>query len=438
MKVAGIITEYNPFHKGHQYHIERTRALTGADYVIAVMSGSFVQRGEPALLDKYTRAKMALLCGADLVLELPVCFSAGSAGDFAAGAVSLLDRLGVVDFLCFGSECGSTAPLTQAAALLADEPPAFSAALQKRLKAGLPFPRARAEALKACLAESAAASSAIHPAAEEAADAARDDDTDIASLLCAPNNILGLEYCLALQKRHSSILPVTLRRKGAGYHEEQLCASFPLQSASAIRSAVRKKDTALLRDALSYAVPAAAMPLWHTILTHDRMLLVDDFTKELRLRLLSEASSGFTRYADVSRELSDKLRKQQLFAGTWTSLCETLKSKELTYSRISRCLCHILLSITAEELVSARQADYAAYARILGFRKEAQPLLSAIKKSSTILLLSKLADAHRLLSPDALHMLKQDILAAHIWESALSAKTGAPPHSEYTRQIVLL
>ena len=127
MKTAGIIVEYNPLHKGHAYHIEQTRRVTGADYVIAVMSGSFVQRGAPALLDKYTRTRMALLCGADLVLELPVLYSAGSAGDFAAGSVSLLDHLGVADSLCFGSEAGAIEPFLKEAALLTNRsrfPPA--------------------------------------------------------------------------------------------------------------------------------------------------------------------------------------------------------------------------------------------------------------------------------------------------------------------------
>ena len=118
MKTAGIIVEYNPFHNGHLYHLQRAREIAGADYIVAVMSGDFVQRGEPSLLDKYVRARMALLCGADLVLELPVPFATGSAGDFAAGAVSLLDKLGVVDALCFGSECGRMEPLLSLARLL--------------------------------------------------------------------------------------------------------------------------------------------------------------------------------------------------------------------------------------------------------------------------------------------------------------------------------
>ena len=147
MKTAAVIAEYNPFHNGHQFHLECTRSLTGADYVVAVMSGDFVQRGQCAVTDKYARTRMALLGGADLVLELPALFACGSAGDFAAGAVALLDGLGVADALCFGSECGDIAPFLRAASLLCAESPAFQAALQGRLKEGWSFPKARAAAL---------------------------------------------------------------------------------------------------------------------------------------------------------------------------------------------------------------------------------------------------------------------------------------------------
>ena len=151
MKTTGIIVEYNPLHPGHIYHMEQARKQTGADYLIAVMSGSFVQRGAPALLDKYTRTRMALLAGADVVIELPVCFSTGSAGDFAAGAVSLLDKLGCVDGLCFGSESGDISLFEKTATLLQCESAAFSNALKKALKSGLSFPAARQQALLLCL-----------------------------------------------------------------------------------------------------------------------------------------------------------------------------------------------------------------------------------------------------------------------------------------------
>lgn len=443
MKTAGIIVEYNPFHNGHQYHIKRTRQETKADFIIAVMSGDFVQRGEPALTDKYTRTRMALLGGADLVLELPVLFATGSAGDFASGAVSLLDKLGVVDALCFGSEAGSIEPFEDIAVLLADEPPCFRSLLQENLRQGLSFPLARSMALKSCL------SSWQLPAGNAARGSAADrSDADIGSaplsveFLSTPNNILGTEYCTALYKRKSSIRPVTIQREGSGYHDDTLLiqnsSSRSFSSAAAIRNALKGAPAYPDWSALAPSLPASQLPLWHDLISQKRILFTKDFTKELRCRLILEEADGFTQYADVTRELSDKLRKNHLAFADWDALCELVKSKEMTYSRISRALCRILLSITRSQLQQARANDYVPYARILGFRKSAEPLLSAIKKNSSVPLISKLADARRLLNDDAFSMLQQDITAAHLYESAIAAKTGALPQNEYTRQICIL
>lgn len=427
MKTAGIIVEYNPFHMGHEYHIRQTKERTGADYCVAVMSGNFVQRGEPALLDKYVRAKMALLCGADLVLELPVCFAAGSAGDFSAGSVSLLDKLGVVDFLGFGSECGQIAPFLKAAQVLAEEPPAFSATLRSHLKLGCSFPKARSAALSSCLQTTSGP--------EDAA-----ADCSLQELYSSPNNILGLEYCTALLRRKSGIRPVTLKREGAAYHDPELSPARSSDSPSYISAfAIRKAlQNGLSFEAFAAAVPERLRPLWEEILRQNSFLFPGDFTKELRYRLLAEADAGFLKYADVSRELSGKIRNACFSFTDWGGLCENLKSRELTYSRISRSLCHILLSITDAELQVARENDFVPYARILGFRKTAAPLLSAIKQNSSIPLLSKAADAAKQLSGSALHLFEKDILAAHIHESGLAAKTARPPIHEFRRQICIL
>ncbi len=425
MKTAGIIAEYNPFHNGHQLHIGRTRQEAGADYIVVVMSGSFVQRGEPALTDKYARARMALLSGADLVLELPVFFATGSAGDFAMGAVSLLDQLGVVDVLSFGSECGDIGLLRRAAALLAEEPPAFSRALQNALRQGNSFPAARMAAARACL-----------------------PVPDADGLFAMPNNILGMEYCRALHLRKSPIHPFTVKREGAGYHETGL----PMQgrgeqisSATALRHALRTGGAALSEtDAAAFMektmpfLPPKLWPLWRQLLLENRLLFPGDFTGELRYRLLLERKAGFSRYADVTRELSDKLKKSCLDFQDWEGLCGLLKSREITYSRISRALCRILLGITREVLERARQRGYVPYARMLGFRKSAAPLLSAVKKNSSIPLLPKLADARRLLLEEDFSMLEQDIFAAHLYGSALSAKSGKLPDNEYKRRLVIV
>ncbi|MFQ9151713.1 MAG: nucleotidyltransferase family protein [Blautia sp.] len=175
MKVTGIIAEYNPFHQGHAYHLSRARELTGADRILVVMGGNFMQRGEPAIIDKYTRTEMALRNGADLVLELPAASATGSAEYFAEGAVELLDASGVVNELCFGSELGELEPLEKAAELLLEEPEDYQELLRTELKKGKTFPEARETALSAFLPEQ--------------------------SLLASPNNILAIEYIKALKRR---------------------------------------------------------------------------------------------------------------------------------------------------------------------------------------------------------------------------------------------
>lgn len=420
MKTTGIIAEYNPFHNGHKYHIEEARRVTGADYVIAVISGDFVQRGAPAIADKYLRAKAALLNGADLALELPVLYATGSAEYFAAGAVTLLDRLGVVDSLCFGSECGSIPHLSAIASLLAREPELYRRTLQTRLKHGCSFPNARNAAIEAC-----SANAAFPP-----------------SLLSSPNNILGIEYIKMLLKRNSSIIPYTIKRKGRGYHDSALEPLEAFCSATAIRKVLTAKKPHIsavssLSSVRPYLPDSVSALLGHA-LGKSFPICKDDFSSLLHYKLLQEMSDGFCRYLDISADLSDKIcRNIYAFSG-YGPFCRLLKSKDITYSRISRGLLHILLDVTQEQSEEYARRDNIAYARILGLRRSASPLLKKIKQNASVPLLSKLADAPRLLSPSGLAMLKQDIHTAHIYESIAAAKFHAPFQNEYARQLAVL
>ena len=256
MKIVGLITEYNPFHAGHLYHMQQARELTGADYCVVLMSGSFVQRGEPAIFDKYRRTKAALLAGADLVLEMPIAFSTASAHEFAAYGVALLSAIGV-DAVVFGSECGQIEFLKQAASALNHESAEFQERLRKGLKAGLTYPQARAKALEM-------------------------EDT-WASVLSSPNNILGIEYLRAAEDLHSPMEFYTISRKGSGYHEDTLAdANFP--SASAIRGIIRNslsKDKYLL-DILASHLPAVTHPAY----TGAVPVFVDDFSELLNAAVL--------------------------------------------------------------------------------------------------------------------------------------------------------
>ncbi|MDD3252365.1 MAG: nucleotidyltransferase family protein [Lachnospiraceae bacterium] len=418
MKTVGIIAEYNPFHFGHRYQLQCVRQKLHADYIVIAMSGDFVQRGEPALYDKYTRARMALLAGADLVLELPSCFAVSSAEDFASCGVALLDRLGVVDTLCFGSELGKLDALRQAADVLVQENAVFSGRMQELLRQGNSYPRARSMALSALFSACAANSASAGPA-------------DWESLLASPNNILGIEYLKAIQKRRSSMEPVTISRKGQAYQENTLPEASLYASASAIRAAL---SAGQFEQALSQ------MPFPEVTDQPVPALFPADFSALLNMKLLELRKSGadLTRFADVSPELADRIRGQVLDFASFPERIATLKTRQYTYTRISRALLHILLDVTDAQIALGRTLDYAPYARVLGFRKEAAPLLREIKLHGGIPLITKTADAQPLLSPEAFTLLEQDFFCSHLYQSIQQQKGGCRPLNEYTHSLVLL
>lgn len=432
MKTVGIIAEYNPFHNGHLYQLKKAKEITGADFAVVVMSGDFTQRGTPAVFDKYTRCRLSLLAGADLCIELPVVFATASAELFAKGAVSLLSALGV-DALCFGSECGEIAPLQEIASLLFAEPPAYKEALNKALKEGLSFPSARALAVRECAhAGSLSGVDVSSSGSLSGVDAAASD------ILGSPNNILGIEYLkalLALEKngQHAPV-PYTIKREGDGYlshtlSEESFC------SAMALRKGIAEENPDLLRY-----VPESIRQEFADTCQTKSALCADDFSGMLFYKLLSEKNSGYDAYLDVSSDLSDKIRKNLASFTTFSAFCEgSLKSKDITLTRVYRSLLHILLSIKKEDLPAA-----APYARILGFREASIEVFGCLSKEN-IPLLSRLKDASFLLSPEALSCLSKDIFAAHLYEHVRMQhmlhklhmqKDDCPFVSEYSRPVI--
>ena len=403
MKTVGIIAEYNPFHNGHHYQLAQAKKLSGADYAVVIMSGNFTQRGTPALLDKYVRCEMALLAGADLVIELPVCYSVGSAEYFSKGAVSILEGLDI-DSLCFGSECGEIAPLREAAHILAKEPEDFKQQLRENLRKGMSFPAARSLAL------------GKH-----------------GSLLESPNNILGVEYLKALYRLDSSMETYTLTREGSGYLSTSLTGSYC--SASAIRQNI---FDGINYEKLSPYMPDAVLSLLKRSLDEGSPVTTDDFSSMLFYRLLSLQQEGYTEFADVSQALSDKIsRLWENYNSYSTFSTSLLKSKDLTHTRINRCLLHILLHITKQDMLDYAAAGESQYARILGFKESALALFGKFKESR-LPLISKLANTHKLLSPLGIHQLEQDIFAAHLYVSIAAKKAGRPIINEYRRQIIIL
>jgi predicted nucleotidyltransferase len=411
MIVNGIIAEYNPFHNGHQYHLQEARKATGADYTIIAMSGDFTQRGEPAILDKHVRTKMALLGGADLVLEIPSLYAVGSAEYFAKGGVTLLDLLGVVDHLCFGSESGNITLLTKAAKVFYDEPPLYKQHLQAYIKSGYSFPTARNMALSDICS----------------------GFSDLVNGVSAPNNILGIEYIKCLLIRNSTIKPITTLRAGSAYHEKRL--GEKQSSALALRHALfSRQDTSFLKGQM----PEEAFAVLEQAVQVTRPIAPDDFSLPLQYKLLHEADNSYRAYMDVSSALSDRIRKNLYQYTGFTAFCELLKTKEVTYSRISRCLNHIMLNLTKEQYENSAALGNVPYARVLGFRGSATPLLGAIKEHSDIPLITKVADAEQILSKAVWKMFQNDISVSNVYASVASLVAKQPMKNEYTTPPVIL
>ena len=427
MKIVGLITEYNPFHAGHLYHMQQARKLTGADYCVVLMSGSFVQRGEPAIFDKYLRTKTALLAGADLVLEIPAAFSTASAHEFAAYGVALLSAIGV-DAVVFGSECGQIEILKQAAYALNHESAEFQERLRKGLKAGLTYPQARAKALG----ETQAGGTRVENVEDFHANTDVSNSHIWSSILNSPNNILGIEYLRAAEDLHSPMEFYTISRKGSGYHEDTLAdANFP--SASAIRGIIRNslsKDKDLL-DILASHLPAVTHPAY----TGAVPVFVDDFSELLNAAVL-QMQATFS-IADLSPELAARLAKPPYFPLSFEERIQALKTRQLTYTRVSRALLHLVLGMREEDISRWKDEGYALYARILGFRRQSSPLLSCLHKKSSIPLITKMADAAQNLSPSALALLEQEVYASHLYQTVRMKRSGVF-QNEYTEGLVFV
>ncbi len=404
MRIVGLITEYNPFHNGHQYHIEKALEIANADAAIVVMSGNFVQRGAPAIMPKHLRAEIALKCGAALVLELPTCYATGSAEYFAYGAVSILDKLGCVDAICFGSECGDIEILKNLAKIIHNEPNEYKEFLNLYLRQGKTFPLARQMALK----------SYWH---SEAFD----------TVLSEPNNILGLEYLKALERLNSKIKPYTIKRAISSYHDDTLRATC--SSATAIRTELFREDWNFAE--LYGQIPNVGISLIRELYNQRLPICSNDFSLLLKYKLLNETKHSLLKYADVSEDLANRILNQLNEYVDFEQFCLLLKTKELTYARINRALIHILLNIHMDDCSEIE------YARVLGFRRDKVDVLSSVKSHGTIPLVTKISNTGQL-SNGAKLMLEQEIYVSNIYETVVADKFKTTYESEYVKQIVIV
>ena len=459
MKVVGLVTEYNPFHNGHKYHIEAAKKTTGADYAVAVMSGNFVQRGTPAIIDKYSRAKMALQNGVDLVLELPVCYATASAEYFALGAVSLLDKLAVVDDLCFGSELGDVTPLARIADILIKKPKELELLIRKLISKGNSFPVAREKAFREYL--NTIGASDIYNIDLDVPNN-KDDDflsaiyntkvTDyLSSVLSKPNNILGIEYIKALITIASSINPRSIKREVAGYHDKELSISDEkslfegsndssnlISSATAIREIIENATISKDLYPIINSVPQDVFELLTNEYGKTHPITIEDFGTLIKYKLISESKEALSSYVDISDDFADRISNTSDIHMPIKELTNKLKSKNVTMTRVNRALIHSLLNIRKDKFEEYNKQGYSQYARVLGVKKESSQLLRKITEAGSIPVINKVSDARKELSPLALSMLSEDIFASHLYNQAVFEKYGVSLPNEYKRGIVIL
>ncbi|AJA48154.1 hypothetical protein CPAST_c20840 [Clostridium pasteurianum DSM 525 = ATCC 6013] len=408
MKISAIIAEYNPMHKGHILHINKTRELTNCDGIIGVISGNFVQRGQPSIIDKWTRAELAVLNGIDLVIELPSVYSISSAEFFSYGAISLLNNINVVDSLCFGSECGNLEPIYYIANTLQNPSYEYLDLLRKYIASGLPYFTARSKAL--------------FEISQNNIDINLTNSLE--SILSSSNNILGIEYCKSLIKLNSSIKAFTIKRQGDDYNCQYINSEFP--SATAIRKLIENDyDLNSIKNLLPDSVYEKIISLYKN--NYDFAFSKDMF-KFLRYKCLTN-NNNIDKIPDANEGLHNKIYKSIINSTDFEDLMSNIKSKRYSYTRLSRILCQYFIGFDNYDTEILRKAS-CPYARILAFNKKGLEILKLIKKNSYIPLYSKLPK-----SKDMNSCLELDILSTKAY-SILNKSIN--PLADYLNSPVIL
>ena len=399
MKTAAIICEYNPFHNGHLTQINLIKKELKADVIVCIMSGDFVERGEPAVFDKFTRASHALNNGADVVLMLPVFASTASADLFSYSAVSILNRLNCIDFLCFGAECDDPSRLIELSHKL-KELDINSPKIKELLRSGLTFAAARASLL---------------PEYED--------------ILKGSNNVLALEYLNALNILDSKIEPYIIKREGTPYNDLSLSTDL-LPSASAIRNKLCEGDVSSLD---SYVPNDVLMSI-----SKETHVFLNDFSQSLYYKLLSE--NDYADYLEISPDLSNGIKKKLSTFVTFSSYIDALKSKNLTHSRISRGLLHILLNIKGNNDQRRNMADALSCVRMLGFKNNdnVKSFFKAVDEKSDIKIISNPAKEIESFDDITKSILNEDLFAASLYNNIFSAKSGKHPQNDCSRKMIVV
>lgn len=372
MKIVGLVVEYNPFHNGHLYHLNKSKEVTNATHSIAVMSGNFLQRGEPALFDKYTRAQIAVSNGVDLVVELPSLFACQSAEIFSHGAVTLLNSLNCIDSICFGSEEGDIQILYQIASILTNEPIQFKNILKAYLDEGLLFAVARSKALYDYI-----SSNNLLDIPEE----------KLNTILNSSNNILGIEYIKSLIRLNSNIKPYTITRIKSEYNSEIISSN--ICSATAIRKVL--KDSCEL-NYISNVVPYHTLYAIENSIKKEFNPMFDEYYFDIIKQIIVRDINNLNSYFDVNEGIENKIYKSVFTSNSLDSLQQDIKSKRYTLTRVKRILNNILLGITKEDMNKVKSISYIPYVRVLAFNDKGREIIKQIKLNSDICIVNKFAN----------------------------------------------
>ena len=416
MKICGIIAEYNPFHNGHEYQLKEAKNLTGCDYVVVCMSGDFVQRGLPAVGDKYSRAKAALLAGADLVIELPTIYATASAEYFAKGSIGLLNRLGCDD-ICFGSENGDIKLLENTARAMDAASEKYDDEIFSYIKNGMSYAKALDEILT------------LH---------GRELGLEF---IMSPkaNDKLGISYIRAINDLGSKMKPHAVKRLGDAYLDEN-GENSKMPSAMAIRGKLKLcEDPWSIRE----YIPDYSYETLFEDKNRSCPMYPNDFSDMMYMSLKAisaceNAGERLTEYLDVSDNIAGKIQKNINRFSSVDRFITLIHSPEYTYSRIYRSLLHIMLDIKEDEVRDMLLDESSWYIRTLGFKKSSSGLLGELKKRTMCPIISKIADSGNVLSGSALKALKKDIYSADLYEHAASRKFDRDFISEFERSIVIL
>ena len=412
-RVLGIIAEYNPFHNGHMYHLQKAKEQSGAQYCICVMSGNFVQRGNTSIVNKWKKAEMALLNGVDLVIELPTIYSVASAEGFSLGAIKLLNNLKIVDAISFGTETSDFAALNNISSIVNEEPMKYKSILNSELKKGLSFPKARENALMLYL----------------------NDNKRYDNILNTPNNILAIEYLKALKKIKSTIQPIPVKREKVYYNDNVIVDEFA--SATAIRKLLKNEDFSEIRKVVpksTYQILEKETELGNVVLDLSR------YEKEIIYNLRRMTVSEIAELPDVNEGLEHSLKNAANYSNDITNLINIVKTKRYTVTRIQRILICALLGITKRDVGMAKKAE--PYIRVLGFNEKGKELISRINKqnpkATVITSVKKFQDKNNNNKNSKIYkrLLDIDIFSTNVYTMACKSESLA--NLDYTKNMVIL